>query len=785
MKVQKRTKKELAEELDLLRRRVSELELFVVESEQKEQALRDSQESFRRLSEAAFEGIIIHDKGKILEVNKSFAEIFGYQIPELIGKSVLELTAPECRELVLKNILSGFEKPYEAAGIRKDGTIFLGELCGKSILYEGRLVRVTTARDISERKRAEQALKQSQQKYEDLVNSIDSILWEADAESFQFSFVSKRAESLLGYPLEKWYEPTFWIDHVYPDDLEWASSFCKQAIKEKRDHKFEYRMIAADGRIVWLKDIVSVISEDNLPKYLKGVMIDITERKLAEEALKRAEERLRTVVVNSPIVLFSLNRNGVFTLSEGKGLNSLGLRPGEVVGKSVFDLYRDYPQIITAVRKTLQGEVLTEIVYVDGIFFETHFTPLLDRYQQVVGVIGVGIDVTERKLTEEERHKIEEERLKASKLESVGLLAGGIAHDFNNILMGIIGNLSLAKLLVQPQGELFQRLTEIEKASQMAKNLTQQLLTFSRGGAPIVQTTSIGELLKESVLFAVRGSNVECKLIIPDNLWQVEIDQGQMNQVINNLIINSLQAMPKGGSITVQAENVLAGVTEILPLEQKDFVKISIKDQGVGITKENLEKIFDPYFTTKQEGSGLGLATSYSIIKKHDGYITVQSEIGCGTIFYIFLPASHKKPQKRVAIQERFSSGKGKILVMDDKPIIRELVGEMLSRLGYKVDSAKDGSEAIDLYRRAKELGEPYDAVVLDLTVPGGMGGKETINGLKEIDPDVKAIVSSGYSNDPIMADFKQYGFSGVVAKPYRIDELKRILNRLIAGQKN
>jgi PAS domain S-box-containing protein len=901
MKNQRRSKKDIIEELEAMHQRIAELELLEAERSQSEKSLRDSEESFRLLSDATFEGIVIHDKGVIIEVNLSLSKMFGYDKEEAIGKHVLEFAAPESRELATRNITSGYEMAYEAVGIKKDGSRIFCEFRGRTILYKGRFVRVAAIRDITERKRSEQALresearfrrlvesniigvifadlngkiteandaflnivgyshedliagkmnwvemtpsefhhlnqkgieeaaqtgactfferefyhkngsrvpvliggfplhsdlcdwfclvldlterkkmeealKQSQQKYEDLVNSIDGIFWEADARTFQLTFVSKRAERLLGYPVGRWYEPGFWKDHVHPEDVDWAVSFCQKATLEIRDHEFEYRMLAADGRTVWLRDIVSVIAEkEPFAKILKGVMIDITERKLAEQALKMAEERLRTVVANSPIVLFSIDQNGVVTLSEGRGLDLLGLKPGEVVGRSVFKLYSNEPNILAGIRRALSGEAFTEVVEVGKRFFETHYTPLRDQNNQFVGVIGVATDITEKK-------KMEEEMLRASKLESVGLLAGGIAHDFNNILTAIIGNLSLAKTQVKPQDELFQRLNDIEKASLMAKNLTQQLLTFSQGGAPIVETTSIGELLKEYVLFALRGSNVNCIFSIPSDLWQVDIDEGQMNQVINNLIINAVQAMPQGGLIKVKAENIMAGVVEGLPIQSIKYVRISIQDQGIGIPKEDLQKIFDPYFTTKQGGSGLGLATSYSIIKKHDGYITVESEENIGTTFFIYLPTSQREVKKKRRDSDAIPVSQGRVLIMDDKAIIRELVSEMLSRLGFTVDCAEDGAEAIDLYKKAKVSGNPYDAIILDLTIPGGMGGKETIERLREIDPGVKGIVSSGYSNDPIMSNFQQYGFRGVVAKPYRIEELKKVLNKVIAG---
>jgi PAS domain S-box-containing protein len=378
--------------------------------------------------------------------------------------------------------------------------------------------------------------------------------------------------------------------------------------------------------------------------------------------------------------------------------------------------------------------------------------------------------------------KLKEELIREQKLESVGVLAGGIAHDFNNILTAILANISIARLQLKPDDPLYKRLEAAEKASLRATDLTHQLLTFSKGGAPIKETTSIVELIQDSAGFALRGSNVKCEFHLPQTVWPVEADEGQMSQVINNLIINANHAMPEGGTIGVSAENVVVKPADSLPLKKGKYVKITIRDQGTGIPDEHLHRIFDPYFTTKQKGSGLGLAVTYSIIKNHDGYITVESELGAGTAFHIYLPSSQKRPGKKKSSGDMPVSGKGKILLMDDEDIIRESVGEILESLGYSVGFVRDGSEAIAAYKKAEESGEPFDVVIMDLTIPGGMGGKEALKKLKGICPGVKAIVSSGYSHDPIMADYKKYGFMGVITKPYKVKQLSEEVHRVITS---
>lgn len=404
--------------------------------------------------------------------------------------------------------------------------------------------------------------------------------------------------------------------------------------------------------------------------------------------------------------------------------------------------------------------------------------PIRDKEGKMIGMVLVFRDITEKR-------KMEEDLLKTTKLESIGFLAGGIAHDFNNILTGILGNIALAKMYLEPEDKLRETLADAEEACLQAKSLTQQLLTFSKGGAPLVRTVSIVKLLKDSTRFALRGANVRCELSIPDDLWPVDVDEGQVSQVINNLVINAQQSMPEGGTVTVLAENTTSGkerATHGLPLTDEKYVKMSIIDSGAGIPEKYLQKIFDPYFTTKETGSGLGLATSYSIIKKHKGHMTVESEIGAGTIFSIYLPASQEKIVTSKDEKEQPPGGKGKILVMDDEKLLRDLAGQLLTHLGYDVEIAGDGAEAIQKYKNAKESEVSFDVVIMDLTVPGGMGGKEAIQKLIEIDPEVKAIVSSGYSNDPVMANFRKYGFTGVVSKPYEIKELVNAVNSIITS---
>lgn len=399
--------------------------------------------------------------------------------------------------------------------------------------------------------------------------------------------------------------------------------------------------------------------------------------------------------------------------------------------------------------------------------------PIYDKDSNVIGTVVVFRDISEQQ-------KMEANLLRAQKLESVGILAGGIAHDFNNLLTGVFGNISLAKEYIDPANPAITRLSAAEAASSRARDLTQQLLTFSKGGAPVKKTASIAELLNDSAGFALRGSNVICNLEMEEGLWNVEMDVGQINQVIHNLIINADQAMPSGGQIIISARNRNITTRDALPLVDGDYVEICVSDSGVGISPEDLERIFDPYFTTKDKGTGLGLATSYSIIKNHDGTIMAESKPGKGTVFTIMLPASSQLPLP-VAELPVLRKGEGRILVMDDEEIVREVAGSILDHAGYSVEFAVNGEEALAAYVKAMEEQQPFAAVIMDLTIPGAMGGAEAIEKLLKIDPKVKALVSSGYSNDPIMAECRKYGFKGVVLKPYRVDELVQALQAVLS----
>lgn len=389
------------------------------------------------------------------------------------------------------------------------------------------------------------------------------------------------------------------------------------------------------------------------------------------------------------------------------------------------------------------------------------------------------IDITGRK-------QLEAELEKARKLEAIGTLAGGIAHDFNNLLTAILGNISLTKMHMRPDDKDFKRLTDAENACMQATELSNRLIIFSKGGDPVRRIISINKMVDDTVCSALNGTNISCECKLPHDLNPVYADEGQIRECFRNMVINAIEAMPDGGVIRVNAENVTVNDSQVSGLKAGKYVKISIQDSGRGMPEEIMSRIFDPYFTTKemgaQKGLGLGLAVCYSIIKKHDGHISVESNLNAGTVFDIYLSAVEAEIKGPASAKAKVF-GKKRVLIMDDEALVREVAGRILEHLGYEVEYAGDGHEAVEIYKKAKESGKVFDAVILDLTVRGGMGGDWAIRKLLDADPQVKAIVSSGYADNPIMTNFREYGFAAAIPKPYNVLQLKEALEKALAGQ--
>ena len=528
-------------------------------------------------------------------------------------------------------------------------------------------------------------------------------------------------------------------------------------------------------------------SEELLRKTNEELRTKICERQEVENALASEKERLAVTLRSIGDGVITTDPAGKITLLNKAAERLTGWTQTEAAGRPLDEVFQLLDEN-TRKRFNNPSELLlkTDAVFTRGTpavlvsqqgrerVIVTSGAPIHDPAGGIVGVALVCRDITENRKLEVELHK-------SSKLESLGLLAGGIAHDFNNILTGIFGNVSLAKMIAT-EAPVQERLNKAEESCQRAKEMTSQLLTFAKGGAPIKRLRAVPQLLKASCDLAVLGSNVRCEFDFAPGLWPVEADPGQITQVFNNLALNAVQAMPEGGTITVHAENVPPGAKPGLPLPGSHYVKVSIQDQGPGIPPQHLARIFDPFFTTKHKGRGLGLATAYSIVRKHEGLVEVESKVEQGATFHVYLPTSAQALPTDSQQQGKLLTGQGRVLVMDDEPDILSFSHVVLKRLGYEAELARDGAEAIRRYRDAAEGGKPFSVVIMDLTIPGGMGGKEAVKRLLEFDPQARAIVSSGYSNDPVMAEFQKHGFRGVVAKPYQIHELARVLREVMAG---
>jgi PAS domain S-box-containing protein len=519
---------------------------------------------------------------------------------------------------------------------------------------------------------------------------------------------------------------------------------------------------------------------------LVSLVLEAHERQRTAEALRQSEERYRELADLLPQPVFETDVRGNITFANRNAFESFSYSREDLLGGlNVMDMVipEDRRRAEINMKRALRIDRLEttgeySALRKDGSTFP--FIVCVNRIvheKQTVGLRGIVVDLTERKRTEAELLNIQ-------RLESIAVLAGGIAHDFNNLLTAILGNISLAQLHTSVEGQLLHLLNEAEKASLRAKELSHRLLTFSKGGSPLKKTTALGELAKETVALALIDRKVKAEFAIADDLWMADCDPVQMGQVITNLVINASEAMPQGGTVSFTVGNVLPGQDQALSGKKGKHIKLTVADRGVGIPDEFLSRIFDPYFTTKplgaQKGSGLGLSIVHSIIKKHDGIITVASRQGIGSVFAVYLPASPMEPAMGAEQWARARSSKGRILVMDDEETVREVLGTLLEFLGYEAQLVKDGTEAIDAYRVAMESGRSFSAVIMDLTIRGGMGGRETIQRLMALDPEAKAIITSGYANDPIMFDYNSHGFCGVVAKPYKIQQLDETLRSVL-----
>jgi PAS domain S-box-containing protein len=555
---------------------------------------------------------------------------------------------------------------------------------------------------------------------------------------------------------------------------------------------FEWKHRRPDGEI-WDAEVHLLSFQINRKPLLQFSLIDITQRKMAEKHVRESEARYRFISENTDDVIWILNlKTNKFTFVSPSVQKLRGYTPEEVMNQTMAEaltpdsLNALTPLLIKAIsaRKPGDSDMFKTLSVVDQpckdgsvVSTEVATTWIMDKEGQPLEIIGVSRNITERK-------KLEEELQKMQKLQSLSILAGGIAHDFNNLLSGIYGYISLATYEVKDE-KLSEYLSKAMTTMERARGLTLQLLTFAKGGAPIRKIGNLFPFVQETAQFTLSGSNIFTNFDIPDNLSPCNFDKNQIEQVIDNIVINAKQAMPDGGTITISAQNVSISLNNHLYLKNGDYVRISIKDQGIGIPKNILPHIFDPFFTTKATGNGLGLASCYSIIKRHNGAIEVESEPGEGSTFHIYLPSAIKEEISSDIMTNANHEGSGTFLVLDDQDFMRDTIGGMLKFMGYTVVCKDNGKDVVEYITAEFKSGRKLSGIILDLTIPGGMGGKETMEEIKKLHPKVTVFAMSGYAEDPIIADPVKYGFTASICKPFKKSELAELLNKYLETNKS
>lgn len=587
-------------------------------------------------------------------------------------------------------------------------------------------------------------------------------------------YANQRFAQMLKKPLEKVLGSSL-LDWIRP-----ANRRMLQTLLDKdngRRRLAGLNLIVGNGSLVPAQLSLVNLKLDGAPESICVIVTDLSEHVQQEKALHESEARYRSLVENANEAIIVI-KDGIIKYANPMAEQVFSCSADKMTSLPFIEfVYPDDRSLILERTKIRLSKGKPENPFNYRLMDRKgNIKHILENSVKIdwggsSAILALLTDITEFK-------KMEEEMLKADKLEAIGILAGGIAHDFNNYLATLLANISLAKIFKNDFAKIEERLANMEKTMLRAKGLANQLFTFAQGGALFKEKISIRQLIMDDIKFALSGSQVRPAIIIDADLHMVDADASQLSQVLNNIAINAVQAMPEGGALQVRAENTTLTDSSI-PLPQGSYVKITIRDEGTGIPPKYLPKIFDPFFTTKDKGRGLGLATAYSIIKKHDGYLSVESEMGVGTSFTILLPAIAQTATIS-KVSDAVFNGKGKILVMDDEEDLLTATGEILTNLGYDVSLSRDGQQALELYTRALEQNQPFNLVILDLTIPGGMGGKQTIKELQKLDPGVKAIVASGYSNDSILVNFSDYGFKAAVKKPFTLEKLSEMVSKVI-----
>lgn len=713
---------------------------------------------------------------RVLDVNSAAVRLAGaHDKKELIGSLMLSMPdeALERFELEVSHILAGdrwfrWEGPSSTVDgrphfISMEWTVAPGN--------EENLRRVLVAMiDITDRVNAENAQRASEARMRALLAAMNDLIMVLDRNGTYVEILPMRNE-LLARPRQELLGKTM-HDVFEPALAERFLDAVRAALASQSTISIDYSLpVQASTR--WFEARVSPLPGEQVLL----VAHDATARHEAQEAARLEAEKAETYFNVTGVIIEVLDPELRLVRMNQTGYDFFGYRPEEIVGKPWIDM-RVPVRNLEHVKSFLLGELAGmpipehadgEVVTRSGEerVVSWHDALLRDAEGRVTGLISSGIDITRTA-------RLEQELQRMDKLESLGVLAGGIAHDFNNMLTGIIGNINLARIEDDPDRSR-ELLHEAEQEILQARGLSQQLLTFARGGTPVRSVQNLAPLIREAASFALRGSDVSLSFDIPADLWWSNVDAGQISQVISNIVINADEAMPTGGTVTVRARTISVTENQYSDLAPGSYVRIDIMDTGTGIPASDIRRVFDPFFSTKRRGSGLGLATAYSVVRKHDGYIDVTSTPGMGTTFSLFLPAVPPGPQEKPQEQTQFT-GHGRVLVVDDEPSVRQVATAMLARLGYEAEATADGSEALRMEAQARAAGHPYDIIIMDLTIPGGMGGKEAAVALRAAGTPALLVASSGYATDPVMAQYRDYQFDAVLSKPYNFSELTSML---------
>lgn len=747
-------------------------------------ALQRSTSSYRELIENANSIILKWGiDGRILFYNEYAEKVFGYSADEVLGRNVMgtivsesESGGRDLREMIRNISMDPDAYLYnENENICKDGKRVWISWNNRALTdADGTKIGILSiGQDISIRKNVEQELRSSEERFRSFVENANDIVFTLTPEGV-FSYVSPRWRDAFGYDIDETVGQPF-VPFVHPDDVQGCFEFLQQVLQTGgKQSGVEYRVRCKDGSFLWYTANGALIRDPDTDSItFLGIGRDISEQKKAEETLRQSEEKFSTAFRASPdAVTLTRCSDGVY-LEVNEGFSHLtGYSPQEAVGKSSIDLgLWDDPGDRMLLLRQLEADGLVDNMQArfrskNGKLLIGQMSVRFITIDSTLCLLGIIRDITEHE-------HLQQELIKAQKLESISILAGGIAHNFNNVLTGVIGYISYAKKHLADPGRVLPILESAEKSSYRAASLARQLLTFSKGSIPVIKAVQMDDLVQEAVSLFLTGTNVKATVDCR-TLEMARVDSQQISQAFNNIILNAVHAMPDGGTLAVLVDSVMLSAGNRHSLQPGKYLKIVFEDSGCGIPSEDLVRIYDPYFTTKDSGTGLGLSTTHSIIRKHHGQIDITSEVGMGTVVTILLPSSAEPQQAdsdTAAVPEHGLNGIA-VLVLDDEEMIRELVKSLLEEQGAEVTACAGGEDAVDLYAASLAEGRAFSLVILDLQIPGGVGGIEAARRIRTLDPDARLMSSSGHSNDPALAEYGDYGFCGAISKPYNAAEL-------------